>query len=428
MELDDLVALASGEYPAEALEAAEVAIAHNLAAAASARVLVGDLLEEPERWDGGHIDLHTGRRVDIPSAITRNAQLIHALCQDDTHFGAMTHVGTTALPLLFALGEASGATTRDLIAGFAAAISAAEVLGAPVSPGISQKGIRPTSVMGPTAAVVGAGRMLGWEPFRLRRAVARVASSSYGTQQTWVEGSQDWLYQVAAVGLLAWHAARSSAAPWVAASEPFWGAGGLFTSMGVTRPRQEAGPAREPDPRGAAVRIRLKRFPVCAINQVPLTLLAEVIAEGGKISAVETRMAPAFAQTAGIDRSDDLDSPTRRLMSTPYCVAVMAGKGDFVVQDLARQPDIVTEGSIRAMSVTADESVPLGEFVLRVQLADGRTTERRGDSTSVGEPTRCELDRAARRVAGIGLVDTALELLDRGDTSVSDLLAAVTRA
>ncbi|GAA2897979.1 MmgE/PrpD family protein [Pseudonocardia halophobica] len=417
MELDEVVGLASGAYPAAALEAATVILVHDLAVAASARGLVGHLFEDPLTWDGAYADLLTGRRVDQPSAITRNAQLIHALGQDDTHFGAMTHVGTTALPLLLALG--AEATTEELLAGFAAAMAAAELIGDGVSPAVSAHGVRPTSVIGPIAAVVGAGRMLGWEPARVRRAVARAAACAYGTQQTWVEGTQDWLHQVASAGLLAWQAARSSEAEWVAAEEPLWGRAGLFPSLGVTeRTRGSA------DPRTAATRLGVKRFPVCAINQVPLTLLAEAALDD--VRSVELRMAPAFATTSGIDRSEGLDTPTRRLMSTPYCVAVLVATGDFVVEDLARRPAAVTDELVRAMTVVPDEAVPLGSYLLRVRLAEGRTVELRGDSTQVGAPERAELDRTARRVAGSDLVDTALTHLDKRETAVADLLAAVT--
>lgn len=420
-ELDQLVALSAGPYPQQAVEAAKVIVAHNLAVALSARSLVGDLLEEPERWDDAHLDLCTGRRIDAPTAITRNAQLIHALGQDDTHFAAMTHVGATTLPLLFSLGETHGASTRSLVEGFAAAVAAAEILGRSVSPEISGHGIRPTSVMGPTAAVVGAGRMLGWDAERVRRAIARTAATAYGTQQTWIEGTQDWLHQVASVGLLAWQAARSSASAWDYASDPFWGLAGLFTSMGASRPDAE-----DVDRRLAATRSSLKRFPVCAISQVPLTLVAEVAGDGGRIAAVDIRMAPPFAATAGIGRTEGLDSPTRRLMSTSYAVAVMAAKGSVGVADLAAQPTGVDEDFVKKMAVISDEALPLGAYALTVRLVDGREVELRGDASQVGSPVRAELDRAARVIAGVDVVEAILERLDLAGTSVSELLDAVT--
>lgn len=418
----DVVGLAAGIYPAAALEAAKVVIVHDLAVAMSARGLVGEMLEKPERWDGSYTDLLSGLLVDLPSAITRNAQTMHALTQDDAHFGSVTHVGTTALPLLLALGEASASTTRDLVAGFASAMAAAEVLGEHVSPGLAGRGIRATCVIGPIAAVVGAGRMLAWEPTRVQRAVSRVAASAFGTAQTWTEGTQEWLYQVAAAGLLAWQAARSSDAPWEAAIDPLWGSAGLFTVLGAPHPETSTGH----DPRTAATRVSLKRYPVCTVNQVPASLLAGVLAGGESIVAVEIRMAPSFAATPGIDRSQSVDSWTRRLMSTPYCLAVMARTGDLTAADLGRRPAAVTDESVRAMTVVSDESLAMGEFVLQVSLADGRTMRLTGESGDVGVPSRAELDFAARRVAGSGRVEALLKMLDHEDTTVRDLLRATT--
>ena len=208
--------------PPEVTEATKCILVHDLAIALSARPLIGHLLTDPSD-DGEALDLATGRRVDLASAVMRNGQLVHAFTQDETLLPAMTHVGATSIPTLLALGEAHDASTEDLLAGFATAFAAAEVVGAPVAVSLSGKGVRPTPMIGPVAAVVGAARMFGWPAERLTRAVGRVASVACGTNQPWVDGSQDWLFQISTAGLVALTAAMSSASPWAPARDPFWG-------------------------------------------------------------------------------------------------------------------------------------------------------------------------------------------------------------
>src|SRR5262249_11812074 len=161
--MESLVALARvGDIPRDAREAAKVVLVHDLAVASSARPLVGDLLEEPFEAKGGVVDLATGRDIDVQSAVVRNGQLIHALTQGDTLRHAMTHVGATSIPILLARGQAAGHSTDDLLRGLVAAFAAAETLGEPIAPPMAARGVRPTPVIGPVAAVVAVAAMEGW--------------------------------------------------------------------------------------------------------------------------------------------------------------------------------------------------------------------------------------------------------------------------
>ncbi len=421
--LQDLIGLAGREsYPAEALEGARVVLLHDLSVALNARPLVADLLEEPY-GTGAATDLATGGRIDLPSAVSRNGQLMHALTQDDTHLPAMTHVGATSIPLLLAVGETEAATLDDLLAGLAAAFAAAERLGMPVSAALSGKGIRPTPVIGPLAAVVGLGRMQRWEEARVVRAIGRVAASAFGTTQAWIDGSHEWLFEIASAGLLALAAARTSAKPWRSAKDPLWGEAGLFRCLGL-QPEQDG---TDIDHGTAVLRANVKRFPACAINQVPLALLQQATRGGPLPQSAEIRLqlSPPEANYPGVARQSGLDSWSARLMSLPYCAAVFVHRRNFQVADLEQPPADLPQDRIERFRVVPNERLQVGQYEVEVAAPGAAVARHEGSLQDVGRPARVELGHAAAAALGEAGTARLLGMLDAGSTAVADFLAGV---
>lgn len=423
VSIEELCEIATaGDIPADAIEAVKVALVHDVCVGLSARELISDMVELPEvrPGSGNCTDLIAGGRVDAASAVSRNGQLIHALTQDDTLLPAMTHVGATSIPVLMALAELEEVDIGGLLEGLAAAYAAAESLGRPVAAALSARGVRPTPIVGPAAAVVGAGRMLGWDANRVHRAVSKVAAVAFGTTQAWTEGSQEWLFQVSASGCLALAASRSARGAWLAAADPFWGTAGLFRTLGLTA--DGATSAQESDPRLAAVRTSLKRFPVCACNQVSLVLLQEAIgrSRGRRVTSVRAYLAPPEAKYPGVSETHNLHSWSARLMSLPYALAVMARTSTFTAASLRGQPDVVSGDDIRAMIVDADASKRIGEYGLEVHLEDETILNEGGTIQSIGVPNRRELDYAATEAVGGETVKQLLARVDDSSSTVRD--------
>ncbi len=423
-ELEYLVELSEREaYPDEAIEGAKTILLHDIAIALSARPLVAHLLEDPY-GETGATDLATGRQIDLPTAVSRNGQLMHALTQDDTHLPAMTHVGATSIPLLLALGEAQPTSLDDLLAGLAAAYGAAESLGLPTAAPLSRKGIRPTPVIGPIAAVVAVARMQRWDEARTRRAVGRAATVSFGTTQAWVEGSHEWLFEISAAGLIALSAARTAAKDWQSASNPLWGKAGLFPCLGLERGTQPI----DLDHATAVTRANVKRFPACAINQVPLVLLQQATSAAplDATATVRLKLSPPEAGYPGVVRQSGLASWSARLMSLPYCAAVLLHKKSFEVSDLLETPVGLTDDHLARLSVVADERLSLGEYEVEIDEHGQSPRLLQGSLADVGRPLRRELQHAATAALGTDDLSSLLALLDTsGRNSVSDLTAAV---
>jgi len=308
------------------------------------------------------------------------------------------------------------------LGGLAAAFAAAEQLGQPILSALSAKGIRPTPVIGPPAAVIGIAYMLRWDEDRTRRAIGKTAAVAFGTSQAWIEGSQEWLFHISAAGLIALYAARSSLGTGQSASDPFWGEAGLFTTLGLNS--DDLSVYDREDYSLAATRARLKRFPVCACNQVPLVLLQSVLQmpDDQHIHSITAELPPAEATYPGIARNEGIDSWSARVMSLPYSLAVMVAASDFTISDLRQQPHTVTEADIGRMQVIPDSSLSLGNYRLLIRFEDGTIKRVEGTSASAFPPERAELSNAATSAVGADFVATCLSRVDQADTVVTGFL------
>jgi 2-methylcitrate dehydratase PrpD len=416
--IDRLVDVANqAQFPEEAIAASGIILVHDLAVAASAIPLLESLLDGPHSSDTEATDITTGKRMSISDAVTRNGQLVHAFTQDDTLLPAMTHVGATSIPVLLAIAEVEGVHLSDVVRALTASFAAAEILGRPVAPRLAAVGVRPTPLIGPMAAQVGLANMLGWDPDRVRRAVARVAAVAGGTSQPWVDGSQEWLFQIAASGQLALSAARSSASAWAFGSDPLWGPAGLFTCFGL-----KPGPDDyEMGDLTASTRASIKRFPACAINQVPLVLVQRGERAAPSTRQVRVELSTPEATYPGTNRTAGLDTWSARLMSLQYCVSVMAVTGDFTVDDLQRQPDAVTPSDLDGVEIVATD-LPIGTYRVAVE---GRAVVE-SSTSAIGVPTADELAIAATTAVGQERVTAMLTAIDRNQPGkmLTELVAA----
>jgi len=101
-----------------------------------------------------------GHRLSLLDAAVANGQMGHVLDFDDTHLGGVIlHTSTATLPALFALGERSKGSGRDVIVALAAAFEA----GIRVGQGATSHhlgGWHLTGTLGTVAAAAGSARLL----------------------------------------------------------------------------------------------------------------------------------------------------------------------------------------------------------------------------------------------------------------------------
>ncbi|MFF5081896.1 MmgE/PrpD family protein [Actinoplanes sp. NPDC000266] len=121
--------------------------------------------------------LFSGERLGAVAAAFGNAVAIHALDFDDTHPGGLVHPSAVTVPVALALGEQTGG---DFLTALVAGLETACRLGAAVPHGFHARGLHATSMVGPIAAAVTAGKLLRLDAPTLTHAIGIAASGASG--------------------------------------------------------------------------------------------------------------------------------------------------------------------------------------------------------------------------------------------------------
>ena len=431
--------LTTDALPADVVEKIRVTLLHNLAVALADDVVTGVSFRYADAvGDGTGARLfRTGAAVAPDTAAFVNATMIHARAQDDVYFPGLTHVGATLTPAVLALGEELDASGEELIAALAAGYETAGALSQGFAPRTTPRGFRATGVYGVLGAAAGAARLLGLDAATTTNAIGIATSLAGGTNQTWVAGSQEWLFQVgfcARNGLLA---ARLAAAGGTGAPDAFEGAQGFYRALLGETPDLSA----VATDLGSVWRVRevtYKPLPVCAILQSPVT---DVLGLRDKheltpelVGAARLTLSPGEAAYPGTDSVGPFRGAGDALMSAQFCLAVALEKGTVTASDLLRTDDSALLDLARRIEIVPDPAMESRSFKLEIDLRDGGRVEHVSeDGAADFNWDRAALLAQIQVMAGElpspdvvqGLVDTVLDVENR---SVRDVVSAtVTR-
>ena len=104
----------------------------------------------------------------------------HALDFDDVHSSVHGHPSTTMIPAAIAVGEAMGASGKDVLAAYAIGLEVCAKLGTALGNGHYQRGWHATATTGVFASTAVAARLLKLNVTQLKYALALVASQASG--------------------------------------------------------------------------------------------------------------------------------------------------------------------------------------------------------------------------------------------------------
>jgi len=101
-----------------------------------------------------------GGKLPSPAATFVNSTMTHALDLDDVHLPSVTHITSVIVPTAFAVGEATGASGKDVLAAIVIGVEVATRLRVPDRCNL-KAGFLPTSVYGGFGAAAAACRLKG---------------------------------------------------------------------------------------------------------------------------------------------------------------------------------------------------------------------------------------------------------------------------
>ncbi|MPZ63874.1 MAG: hypothetical protein GEU93_21975 [Propionibacteriales bacterium] len=350
----------------------------------------------------------------------RLAAAMHARAQDDFYPGGRMHVGAVVIPAVLA------AEPDDMLPALAAGYAVGTGVSRPYSAAAQQRGFRPTGIFGPLAAAAASAVALDLDDEQLAHAISIATTGSAGTNQSWIDGSDEWLVEVAAAARSGVDAARlASAGVQGAAAAVDGGAGWAAAFFGDPQAQRLRNALDgEEDP---AQRVAVKLYPISGIAQVPAHLAAEIGKETGRAlpDSVRVHMPPSEAAYPGTANRGQFVGSSDSLMSVARCVALAYSTGTVAHAALAAAPSRAETAVMERLELVPDAGLEETAAMVSVTV-DGQEATRRQHAKQLLYPswgqTRAEIhDIAARNDASAAALRELAELVEAGPSARSIL-------
>lgn len=430
-----------GQAPAEVLEKAKTTVLHDVGVTLAGHALATTAVETAKELGtcssgrGARL-LVDGSPVTVEHAALATGALMHARTQDDTQLAALMHLGCTTLPALLALGDRDDVSGEDFLTAMVAGYEAATAIAGDFAARSTARGLRATSIYGSFASAAATARLLRLPADQTASALGLAAAFGGGTNQPWVAGTQEWQYQVGVASRNGMLAAVLASRGVTGAPDALEGAAGHYRSF--------AGDADGAEAVGSALGstwrildVTYKPFPVCAINQVPVTVLNELVQEHDvteqDVDSLVLSLAPHEANYPGTQSHGPFSDVGASLMSAPYCLAVAIRERTVRVADLRRFDDESLMRLARKITVEADSSLRGGSCRLRLTTGDRVLTR---EYVSTPETFNWGREETAARLHdlvddmpfGVDRLDAFVDVVLRlEECSVRDLVSATLR-
>jgi 2-methylcitrate dehydratase PrpD len=139
--------------------------------------------------EGTHRVINFDRKLALRDAVMMNGILVHGLDYDDTYLPGAVHTTASSVPCLLGIGADTHANGYELLTALVVGLEAAARIGAAGNGGFQKVGFHPTSICGAMGCSLLAGRLIGLDRERLKRAQGIALSLAGGTMQPMLDGT-----------------------------------------------------------------------------------------------------------------------------------------------------------------------------------------------------------------------------------------------
>jgi 2-methylcitrate dehydratase PrpD len=362
------------ELPARVIDAAERSTLHVLGTTflgadrdISRRVLAYARNSAP----GGATAFGLGATVAPADAAFVNATVCHADFRDDIHSPSQSHPGVTVIPAALAAAEIVGAPLTPGLVG-SAIVAGYQVIGRLGRLGAitsTERGFRASAIYTVFGAAAAAARVLGLDRAGLESAIALAAQTAAGLNQPYFDGTDDWI-------LLPGLAARSGLGAALLAREGIVGAPRILEGeIGFYRAYADvdlAASALGDAPEWEIETVRLKTMLTCGWNQASVNALVAAGVKWDEVDTVEVSLSPEANGFPGVVNHGPFTTYTAAVLSLPFALGSLLWNGRLdssSVADVSR-PEI--EAAAKRVTVRPREGFHGYDTEVVVRYRDGR--------------------------------------------------------
>ena len=358
-------------YQVDVVEAARMALvdaigvalgAHSEGAGRSVRNVAAN-------WGAsGNAQILLGGQSAPAVAALVNATLGHCLDYDDTHVGAVAHLGNPTWATAIAVGQQAGANDREILGAFITGFEVGARLGYGMGHAVNERGFHSTGLFGCFASATAAAVLLGLDEAGIRNALGAAATQGAGLTGSFGTMAKPFHAGKAAMnGVLAAELAKEGFDAAETLIEPQGGFGQAFIQDGTISPQ-----LLDFDGSMEITRNTLKPYASCLLTH-PVIDAARALSEAVKpdnIAEIVVDVTPACIQLAGKPKPQ---TGLEGKFSTAYCAALGLMGHTVTAADFAE--DRVGDPALRALvdKVTLNPvpDMKMTAAKLTLRLADG---------------------------------------------------------
>lgn len=344
------------------------------------------------------------------SASFQMAAAMHARTQDDFYPMGRVHVGTVVIPAVLAIGH--GELLPSVAAGYEILTAVSEAY----SEMAQRRGYRPTGIFGPIGAACAAGIAGGLDDADLASALALASTMAGGTNQSWIDGTDEWLVEVASATRAGVDAVRLASAGVRGAPRAFDGSAGWSAAFFDDDGAHALHAALDRRIRRTSA-VAVKLYPISGIAQVPAHLAAELGNDTSRLlpERLQVHMNPRELAYPGTRNHGPFSGRADSLMSVARCVALSYLHGTVPYESLLQGPDEDEGALLDILELIADPELEETEVFLCAKI--GREmNEKRGHGDEILYPVWQDMRGEAVKIA---------RRSDAPEETVSKLAAAV---
>ncbi|MEX2615542.1 MAG: MmgE/PrpD family protein [Alphaproteobacteria bacterium] len=363
--------------PPDVIEAARMALVDTISVAIGACGLKEDAGETVRRvadaWQStGRARILGGATAAPAIAALINATYGHCLDYDDTHVGAVAHLGNPTWAAALAVGQHLGANDRDVLNAFITGFEVGAKLGYDFGGIANEHGFHSTGIFGCLAATATAAVLMGLDEDGIRNALGAAATQAAGLAESFGTMSKPFHAGKAAMnGVLS---AELAAQGFVAKQSLLESEGGI----GAAAVQDGSAKIKMIDFDGPLeiTRNTLKPYASCLLTH-PVIDAARSLSEAAKgraIAGIEIEVHPACIQLAG---KPDPQTGLEGKFSTAYCAALglhgyPVSAADFTA---TRVSDETLRETLRLVTLSPAPGRVLTSANMRMTFADGEVLD-----------------------------------------------------
>ncbi|GGJ60502.1 MmgE/PrpD family protein [Streptomyces brasiliensis] len=317
--------------------------------------------------------LASGRTAAPQLAAFANSALLHARAQEDTH--GTFHPGVATIPAALAAAEAERVDGATFLSAVVAGYEVGTAISDPLTE-LTTPPFRATGLFGPLAAAAAVGRVLALDARQLTSALGLASGFAGGSSEAFAAGTDEWHYQpgVAALnGLLAAQLARAGAQGSLLAMEGEAGFLDCFVRGQAPSPDELA---VDLGSRWRILDVTFKPYPICAFNQTPALVVAQLATTHGispaDVASLVVRMNEREATYPGVGYSGPFREVAQTLMSVRFGVAAALVDGHIDYAALTRFDDPTLLHLVERIDIIPEPGRPPKTAAATLTLIDGR--------------------------------------------------------